>query len=84
LISWLLTHEHDSGPGWTLAKDRLVAFFQRPKALLRPQRPAGPQLFGVATRERQEGPCLSDFWTAQTRYCEYFSSRDCLQVRCNY
>ena len=23
LISRLLTHEHDSGPGWTLAKDRL-------------------------------------------------------------
>jgi hypothetical protein len=24
LISWLLTHEHDSGPGWTLAKDRCL------------------------------------------------------------
>jgi hypothetical protein len=33
LISWLLTHEHDSGPGWTLAKTVWVAFFQRSQAL---------------------------------------------------
>jgi hypothetical protein len=86
LISWLLTHEHDSGPGWTLAKDRLGCLLPKIKSLAGGRSvPQARNCSGWRHESGRKSPaCLSDFWTAQTRYCEYFSSSDCLQVRCNY
>jgi len=85
LISWLLTHEHDSGPGWTLAKDRLGCLLPKIKSLAGGRSvPQARNCSGWRHESGRKGPACLTSGRHRLVIVNTFHQGTCLQVRCNY